>query len=434
MTKISIMGTGYVGLTMGVGLAFFGWDVLCLDIDKQKIECLQQGKLPLYEPRMKEVLLEQIKADRIRFSNDLEEGIKWADVIFLAVGTPIDYRGDVDRSALFSAVRTIGENLVGYKLIVTKSTVPVGTNQEIKELLHACGNDYDAYDVVSNPEFFREGHALDDFYQPSRIILGTDNERSLEIMYALYRPFEQQGVPFVVTDFQTAELVKYASNSFLAMKVAFINEMARLCDGLAADVGTLAYAMGLDDRIGGKHLQPGPGFGGSCLPKDTTALSSMAGDKSISLPLVEATLYSNNLQKEYLVNRIGESYPSLENVELAVLGVAFKAGTDDVRDSTAMDVINMLLEVGVRVRIYDPQAMEHARKLWQDRVAYGNNLEDTIQHADGVVILTDWNEFREMDLASVRGRMKAPYLFDFRNLFERKTAESEGFVYIGLGK
>ncbi len=434
MYKIAVLGTGYVGLTTGIGLANFGSNVLCLDIEEDKISALKEGIMPIYEPGMETVLKENIKADRLNFSTDIETGIKWADMIFIAVGTPQGPDGTADLTALFKAVETIGKNINGYKIIVTKSTVPVGTNEEIKKRISAVDALSHEFDVVSNPEFLREGKALYDFLHPDRVVMGTDNPRPIEAMRRIYRPLYLNEVPFILTDFRTAELIKYSSNCFLAMKVAFINEIARLCDAVGADVQVVAHAMGKDGRIGGKFLHPSPGYGGSCFPKDTEALAAIAREAGSPLKLVEATITSNLKQKLFVVEKIGKRMGDLQGVKIGILGLAFKSETDDMRESASIVIIDELLRRGAVIRAYDPQATGNARRIWGDSIVYGMDEYDAVTGVDGLVILTEWNQFRNLDLERISSLMAGRMFFDFRNIYRRSEVETYGFIYEGIGK
>lgn len=434
MYKIAVLGTGYVGLTTGIGLANFGSNVLCLDIEEDKIAALQRGEMPIYEPGMESVLKENIKANRLNFSADIENGIKWADMIFLAVGTPQGIDGKADLSALFNAVEMIAKNINGYKIIVTKSTVPVGTNEEIKSRISSLDTLNHEFDVVSNPEFLREGKALYDFLHPDRVVIGTDNPRPIEALRKIYRPLYLNEVPFIFTDFRTAELIKYSSNCFLAMKVAFINEIARLCDAVGADVQVVAHAIGKDGRIGPKFLHPGPGFGGSCFPKDTEALAAIAREEGTPLKLVEATIESNLKQKLYMVEKIRKKLGSIQGVKLAILGLAFKSETDDMREASSIVIINELLKGEAAVTVFDPQAMDNARQIWDGAVAYALNEYDAVKDAAALVILTEWNQFRNLDLEKISSLMSGKLFFDFRNIYKRQEVENHGLVYVGVGQ
>lgn len=433
MYKITVLGTGYVGLTTGVGLANFGSKVMCLDIAEDKIAKLNQGIMPIFEPGMEEVMKENVRQNRLSFSTDIENGIKWADILFIGVGTPQGPDGKADLTALHNAVEMIGKNINGYKIIVTKSTVPVGTNEKIKELISSVDTGNHEFDVVSNPEFLREGKAMYDFLHPDRVVIGTDNPRPIEAIRKIYRPLYLNEVPFIFTDFRTAELIKYSSNCFLAMKVTFINEIARLCDVAGADVKQVAVALGKDGRISSKFLNPGPGFGGSCFPKDTEALAAYARESGMPLPLVETTIESNLKQKLHMVDKIKKRFGNLSGLKLGILGLAFKAETDDMRDSSAIVIINELLKEGAVVNAYDPQAMENSKNIWGDTINYGADEYDTVAGADGMVILTEWNQFRALNLDKIKSRMDGNLFFDFRNIYNRNEVEAHGLVYEGIG-
>ncbi len=434
MYKISVIGTGYVGLTTGIGLANFGSNVLCLDIEKDKIDKLKKGIMPIYEPGMDSVLKENVKHNRLNFSTDIDEGIKWADIIFIAVGTPQGDDGRADLTSLLNAVETIARNIKGYKIIVTKSTVPIGTNEKIKEIISSVDTGAHEFDVVSNPEFLREGKAMYDFLHPDRVVIGTDSPRPVEAMRRIYRPLYLNEVPFVFTDYRTAELIKYTSNCFLAMKVAFINEISRLCDVIGADVQATAKALGMDGRIGRKFLHPGPGFGGSCFPKDTNALAAYARDIGMPLSLVETTIKTNYQQKLYMVDKIKKRLGNLSGKRLAVLGLAFKSETDDIRESSAIVIINELLNEGAQVAVYDPQAMDNAKALWGDKILYCKDEYDALSGAEAMVILTEWNQFRNLHLDQIRSLMTGSAFFDFRNIYKRSEVESHGLFYEGVGQ
>lgn len=434
MLRIAVLGTGYVGLTTGIGLANFGCNVLCLDINKEKIDNLKQGIMPFYEPGMQEVLRKNINNNRLKFSSVIEEGIKWAEIVFIAVGTPQGPDGKADLTAVFSVAEIIGENLDDYKIIITKSTVPIGTNEEIKSVISKNTKEDYEFDIVSNPEFLREGKALYDFLHPDRVVVGTENNRPVETIKKIYRPLYLNEVPFVFTDLRTAELIKYSSNCFLATKVAFINEVSRLCDTVGANVQTVAFAMGKDGRIGNKFLHPGPGYGGSCFPKDTEALAAFGREIGTPLKLIETVIESNNTQKNYMVEKIKSKYESLEGLKFAILGLSFKPETDDMRESSSIIIINRLLEEKADVNVFDPQAIENARKIWADKVNYFENEYKAIEDTDGLIILTEWNQFRNLDLIQIYEVIRNKKFFDFRNIYKRKEVESVGFEYIGIGQ
>jgi len=432
--KIAVIGTGYVGLTTAIGLANFGSNVLGLDIDKNKIALLQQGQMPIYETGMQEVLDKNVTAGRLKFSSDVEEGIQWADVIFIGVGTPQGDDGHADLTALLTVAEIIGTNLNDYKIVVTKSTVPVGTNERVWDVIQQNNQKNIEFDIVSNPEFLREGKAMYDFLHPDRVVIGTNNERPIKAMKKIYRPLYLNEVPFVFTDLRTAEMIKYASNCFLATKVAFINEVARLCDTLGANVQIVANAMGKDGRIGAKFLHPGPGYGGSCFPKDTHALAAIANANQLSLGIIEATIESNRRQQEYAAGRVLEAFGgNIQGKQIAILGLAFKSDTDDMRDAPSIIIVNELLKHGANITVYDPQAMKNARAFWQDDIVYAANEYEAVANADAVVILTEWNQFRNLDLVNIFGKMKGKKFFDFRNIYKRAEVEQVGGEYWGMG-
>jgi UDPglucose 6-dehydrogenase len=440
--KITVIGTGYVGLTTGIGLADFGCSVCCVDINSEKIQAIKRGNMPFYEPGISEVLRKNVINGRLSFSADIYTEIRKADIIFITVGTPQKQNGEADISSIIDAAKMIGDYIQEYTIITTKSTVPVGTNEIIKQIINdkiikrkqKDLNSKLEFDVVSNPEFLREGRALYDFLHPDRVVIGTDNDRPIEAMKKIYRPLYLNEVPFVFTDLKTAEIIKYSSNCFLATKVAFINEMARLCDAVGADIKAVSYAMGKDGRIGNKFLHPGPGYGGSCFPKDTEAIKYMGRNYNSPLYIVEAAVQSNIKQKEYVSQKILTHLCEIINPIVGILGVAFKSETDDLRESPAIFIINRLLENGIKIKIYDPQAMSNAQKIWGDNVQYCEDEYGTSLGCDGLVILTEWNQFRNLNLNKVYNLMKSKNFFDFRNIYQRNEVEQFGFEYIGMGR
>ncbi len=434
MHKIAVIGTGYVGLTTAIGLANFGSSVIGLDIDKQKVDMLQRGQLPIYEMGMQEVFYNNVSAGRLKFSSNIAEGIQWADIIFIGVGTPQGDNGRADMTALFTVAQMIGENLNSYKIIVTKSTVPVGTNDQIIGVIKEHSQNKVEFDIVSNPEFLREGRAMYDFLHPDRVVIGTNNPRPIQVLKAIYRPLYLNEVPFVFTDLRTAEMAKYAANCFLATKVAFINEVARLCDSLGANVQVVAQVMGKDGRIGSKFLHPSPGYGGSCFPKDTQAVVAMAQENNVSLAIVEATISSNKKQKEYAVERVKQSFGgSVRNKQIAILGLAFKSDTDDMRDAASIIIIEELVKSGARISVFDPQAMINAKDIFSSKVEYAKDEFNVVIDADAVIILTEWNQFRSLDLGKIFQLMKGNKFFDFRNIYRRNEVEALGGEYYGMG-
>ena len=439
--KITVVGTGYVGLTTGVGLADFGCKVCCVDINEEKIKLLNNGQLPFYEPGLQEVLEKNVNNGRLAFSGAVSKEIETADVVFIAVGTPQQESGEADLSFVKNVADTIGSCLLGYTIIVTKSTVPVGTNEEIKAIIQnkvaerlETGSHSVEFDVVSNPEFLREGRALFDFLHPDRVVIGADSERPLDTMKKIYRPLYLNEVPFVFTDLRSAELIKYSSNCFLATKVAFINEMARLCDALGADVKAVSYAMGKDGRIGNKFLHPGPGYGGSCFPKDTEAIAYIGRVCNSPLSIVEAVIDSNKRQKDYSAEKIIRNINTIENPVVGILGISFKSETDDIRESPALDIIRNLLENGVTVKVYDPKAMDNLKKVIGDVVVYCEDEYDAVAGCDGVAIVTEWNQFRNLDLKMLRDNMRGRMFFDLRNIYSPSEVLANGLEYIGMGQ
>lgn len=430
MNKICVVGTGYVGLVTGVGLADFGTEVICTDVDETKIEILNQGKIPIYEPGLEEILKRNVDAGRLSFSSDVDEAIKQCNIIFLAVGTPSCEDGKIDKTALFSALDTISENLNSHKIIVTKSTVTVGTGAEIQKYLSAKGIDKSQFSYVSNPEFLREGSAVNDFLRPDRVVIGTDNENARTVMTEVYRPLYLIDVPFVKTTVETAELVKYATNSFLATKISFINEMAEICDNFGADVHTIAKTMGLDGRISNKFLHPGPGFGGSCFPKDVSALKNHAKNSGLQTPILDAVLERNERQIDWIIEKAVKMFDGdIHGKTIAVLGLAFKQNTDDTRESPALKFIQKLQQYNVKIRAYDPIVNQKIAN-----VEICGNALDATKNADLVALMTEWNEFRNLNLAELKSIMKQPKILDARNLLQPKMAKNAGFEYEAVGR
>ncbi len=435
MYKIAVIGTGYVGLTAGVGLASFGSNVMCLDINEEKIKTLKSGKSPIYERGMEELIQKNLNDGRIRFSTDIPKGIKWADIIFLAVGTPSGETGSADLSYIEKAAEDIGKNLNGYKIIVTKSTVPVGTNRKLKNIISRANQNDHEFDIVSNPEFLREGSAIHDFFHPDRVVVGTESSRPVEAIKKIYRPLYLNETPFVFTDLETAETIKYASNCFLAMKITFINELARFCDAAGANVQTIAKALGMDGRISPKFLHPGPGYGGSCFPKDTKALAYTARDLGSPLELVETTVKSNEEQKHYAAKKILKMLKEMKGKKVGILGLAFKSETDDMRDSSAIVIINDLLKNGVEeIKVFDPQAMENAKRiLGQDKIIYCSNEYEVAKGVDVFSIVTEWNQFRNLDLQKIKSLMRGNAFCDLRNIYIPSEVREAGLLYEGMG-
>jgi UDPglucose 6-dehydrogenase len=431
--KIAVIGTGYVGLVSGVGLADFGNRVTCCDILEEKINLLNSGKIPIYETGLQEYFRKNIKAGRLLFTSNIDQAIRDNEVIFIGVGTPPKENGEADLSQVQAVVRAIGRNLNGYKVIVTKSTVPIGTNRWIKEQI-AKESGKNCFDVVSNPEFLREGKAIQDFFHPDRVVIGCEAEKAKEIMSDIYRSLFLIETPFIFCSLETAELIKYASNAFLATKIMFINQIANLCEAVGADVNQVAKAMGKDGRIGSKFLHPGPGYGGSCFPKDTKALVEIGNKYQIEMSLVETVITANEAQKERMVQKLEKMLGNLEGKTIAILGLAFKAETDDIRDSPAIVIINSLLKKKAIIKTHDPQAMENAKKMFGSKIEYMANEYEAVKQADALVLLTEWNEYRSLDLDLVKQVIKGKYILDTRNLFDPSKVEALGFVYEGVGR
>lgn len=431
---ITIIGCGYVGLVTAAGLAEFGHSVTAVDIDRIKIDLLNQGKIPIYEAGLKDIVKTNLKAGRLVFTTDLKEGIVKAEVIFIAVGTPSQKDGSADLSQVKAVVKEIAKNLQNYKVIVNKSTVPVGTGKLVYRLIRENSLSGADFDVVSNPEFLREGTALTDFLQPDRIVIGVESLKAKRVMKEVYQKLDQVKVPFIFTNLETAELIKYASNAFLAAKVAYINEIARLCEKVNADVTIVAKGMGLDSRIGPKFLNAGPGYGGSCFPKDTRALIEIARPTGERLSIVEAVVASNETQKELMFQKIKQIAGPLKGKTIAVLGLAFKADTDDIRESPALPIIRNLLNAKAVVKAHDPKAVKEAQKVFGDTLRYFKDVYETIDGTDALVIITEWDIYRQLDLSKVKRLMKTPILIDLRNIFPPDELAKAGFFYEGVGR
>jgi UDPglucose 6-dehydrogenase len=438
---IGIIGTGYVGLVTGVCFAEFGVDVTCCDRDQAKISALKKGKVPFYEPGLEALIRKNVKNGRLRFTTRVADSVSSSLVVFIAVGTPPRGDGSCDLSYVEEVGREIGAHLDSYKVIVTKSTVPVGTGEKLQELIRATLKAHDvAFDVASNPAFLREGSAIEDFMRPNRVIIGSDSPQAVAILKDLYRPLYLIETPFVISDRKTAELIKYASNSFLATKISFINEMSQLCDKLGADVRMVARGMGLDMRIGEKFLHPGPGFGGSCFPKDTRAMLCLAESRGLDLQIIKAAVSVNEAQKAFVVKRMmenlrdGKGKGGLKGKTVAVLGLSFKPNTDDVREAPALCIIKSLLKAGLKVRAHDPTAMSTAKGYLPSAVEYATDPYMAMKGANAVAIITEWNEYRNLDLARMLKLMKEPFFFDLRNIYDPVRMREAGFRYFSIGR
>ena len=432
--RITMIGSGYVGLVSGACFADFGHDVVCVDKDKSKIDALLAGRMPIFEPGLDHLVGSNVAAGRLSFTTDLAEGVKDADAVFIAVGTP-SRRGDghADLRYVYAAVEEVAMSIQGFTVIVDKSTVPVGTGDEVARLMAAANPDAD-FAVVSNPEFLREGAAIDDFKRPDRIVIGGDNERAMQVMRDIYRPLHINKSPIVEMSRRGAELTKYAGNAFLATKITFINEIADLCEKVGADVQDVARGIGLDGRIGGKFLHAGPGYGGSCFPKDTLALLKTAQDYEAPQRIVEAVVAVNDNRKRAMGRKvIAAMGGDVRGKTVAVLGLTFKPNTDDMRDSPAIAVIQLLQDAGARVQAYDPEGMEQAAKLLQN-VDFKDDTYATMEGADALVIVTEWDAFRALDLKRVKSLLSEPILIDLRNIYPRDIVENAGFTYIAVGR
>jgi UDPglucose 6-dehydrogenase len=431
--NICVVGTGYVGLVTGACFAEFGNKVVCVDNDETKIRNLKRGILPIYEPGLEEIVRKNSKEDRLSFTTDLGNAIQQSLVIFIAVGTPSREDGSADLSYVEGVAREIASHLNGYKVIVTKSTVPVGTGAKIQEIIQKNKKEGGEFDIVSNPEFLREGSAIEDFMRPNRVVIGTNGSQAIAILKDLYRPLYLIETPFVITDVVSAEMIKYASNAFLATKVSFINEMAALCERVNADVHQVAKGMGLDRRIGSKFLHPGPGFGGSCFPKDTKALTQISREQGYTFEIVEAVIRVNEKQRDRLVEKIRGAVGDLQNKTLGVLGLSFKPNTDDIRESPSVAIIESLLKKGSTIRAFDPIAMDEAKKVLKN-VYYGSDAYETAKGCDALILMTEWNQFRNLDLDRIKSIITQPVFIDLRNVYDPLRMAKLGFRYIGVGR
>ena len=428
--KIGIIGAGYVGLVTGTCFAHLGHEVLCVDNAVEKVAMLKKGTSPIYEPGLEEMLHENIKKNRLKFTTSIDEAVKTCEVIFICVNTPPKDNGEADLSYVEAVSRDIAKRLKTYKLIVEKSTVPVQTGQWIYKTIKSIQPKKSLFDVVSNPEFLREGSAVHDILNPDRIILGVDSPKAEKILRKLYEPFK---APVLVTDLKSAELIKHASNSFLATKIAFINQVARVCDACGADVEMVAKGMGMDPRIGPSFLKASIGFGGFCFPKDLAAFHRMSEKLSAPFHLLREVIDSNEAQKKYFVQKVINNLWNLNQKTLGVLGLAFKANTDDMRYAPSIDIIHMLQAEGAKIQAYDPQAMERSKSLFKD-VKFLKGIYEVARNADALAILTEWDEFQQMDLKRIKKLMKSPVIFDGRNLFNPKEMKKLGFQYYSIGR
>ena len=430
---IAVIGTGYVGLVTGACFAEFGVDVTCVDVDKVKIEKLHKGIIPIYEPGLDQIVEKNVKAGRLHFTTDIKSAVQQALVVFLAVGTPPQPDGTPDMSFYRQAAKDVAEAMNGYKVLVTKSTVPVGTGKWLRQFVGENLVTETKFGVASNPEFLREGAAIQDFMRPDRVVIGSNEPEAIDVMKDLYRPLYLIETPIVITSLEAAELIKYAANAFLATKITFINEVANLCDAIGCDVHDVARGMGMDNRIGRKFLHPGPGYGGSCFPKDTRALTTVADQFGVETRIVDAVIEANERQRDAMIPKIESLVGNLAGKRIGVLGLSFKPETDDMRESPAIDIIKSILRLGGTVKAFDPVAMEEA-KHFIDGIEYATDEYDAIDGADALVIVTEWNQFRALDMEKVKGLLKSPKIADLRNIYEPADMRELGFEYVGVGR
>jgi len=430
--KVAIIGTGYVGLPTGVGLAELGHEVVCIDKNEEKIKKLQKGQLTLFEVGIEELFQKNIASGRLTFSTRLQEHIPGADLVILAVGTPPHpVTKEADLSYIYAAVEEIAPLLKDYTVLATKSTVPVGTGDKIEAILAKTNKDAQV-DVVSLPEFLREGFAIHDFFHPDRIVIGTKSQKAIKLLTELYRPLGED-IPLLIVSRRSSETIKYASNAFLAVKIHYINEMANFCEKTGADISEVARGMGSDSRIGPKFLQAGPGYGGSCFPKDTNAMAYMGRQAGINLSLIEATIYGNDARKQQISTRIAEAVKDLPHPKVALLGLAFKGGTDDCRESPAIQIIQNLIGIDADLVAFDPKAMDQAKILLGDKIKYADSAYEAVKGADAVAILTEWTDFKALDWDKIKSLMRTPHLLDLRNLLDKSTMIAKGFRYQKIG-
>lgn len=433
--KITVVGSGYVGLVSGTCFSAFGHEVVCVDKDEQKIENLKKGIIPIYEPGLEDMVLENVKSGRLNFTTKLEECAGESDAIFIAVGTPTSRRGDgyADLTYVYAVAEEVAPLLKGYTVIVDKSTVPVGTAQEVKRIIKGKNSEAD-FDVASNPEFLREGAAINDFMRPDRVVVGIESKKAEEIMREIYKPLYLIETPIVFTNLQTAELIKYAANGFLATKISFINEIANLCESIGANVIDLSRGIGLDNRIGKKFLHAGPGYGGSCFPKDTLALCRIAQEHGSPIRIIETVIEVNAAQKARMVGKIRKALGGSEaGKKIAILGLTFKPETDDMRDAPALMILPALKEKGAEIVATDPHGMEEAKKYLPE-ISYVEDIYTAIKGADAIILMTEWNEYRSLDLEKVKELMQGNVFVDLRNVYEPDSIRKAGFEYIGVGR
>jgi UDPglucose 6-dehydrogenase len=430
--NISIIGTGYVGLVTGTCFAETGNHVVCVDIDKTKIETLKNGRLPIYEPDLDTIFERNLKAKRLTFTTSLNEAVEKTDIIFLALPTPPNEDGSADLSYVLKVADDLGKLITTYKVIVDKSTVPVGTSEKVRTAISVnCKVDFD---VVSNPEFLREGFAVDDFMKPDRVVIGTSSPRAKKVMEDLYKPFVRQGNPVYIMDERSAELTKYAANSFLATKISFMNEISQICEKMGADVDMVRMGIGADQRIGKRFLFSGIGYGGSCFPKDVKALAQSSGEYNYNFRILKSVMQVNENQKRVIIDKLEKHYEKLNGLKIALWGLAFKPDTDDIREAPSLVIIDELLKQNAEVSVYDPAAMENVSKLYGSRVYFATNEYEALQDADALVIATEWSEFRTPDFVEMKKRMSKAVIFDGRNLYSTEQMQQSGFSYFSIGR
>jgi UDPglucose 6-dehydrogenase len=432
--KITVIGTGYVGSVTGSCLADLGNEVICLDIDKDKIERFKKGEIPIYEPGLSDLIKRNVREGRLIFTTDKKKAIQDSDVIFIAVGTPSADDGSVDLRYIESAAKDIGEHMNRYKVIVDKSTVPVGTADRVKSIIkQSINGKKHEFDLVSNPEFLREGEAIKDFMNPDRIVIGADNSKPKEMMLRIYAGIERTGKPILITDVKSAELIKYASNAMLATRISFMNEVARLCEKTGADIKMISKGMGLDTRIGPRFLQAGVGYGGSCFPKDVRGLISTGNDYGVEFKILKAVDNVNEEQKKWIIPKIIKEMKDVKGKNISIWGLAFKPKTDDMREAPSITIITELQALGAKITAFDPESEANAKKMLKD-VKYAKTPYDALEDCDALVIVTEWDEFRNLDKEKMKKLMKNPLIFDGRNLYSRSEMKKLGFRYIGIGR
>lgn len=436
--NIAVIGTGYVGLVTGGCLAQLGMNVICMDIDEDKIEKLKKGLIPIYEPGLEEVIRENYNSERLSFTANIKEAVEHAEVIFIAVSTPSQQDGSAELKHVYQAARDIASSMEDYKVIVNKSTVPVGTAHRVKaeiENILKQRNKTCGFDVVSNPEFLREGTAVKDFLKPDRIVIGAESETALNLMKRIYHVQNQLDIPMIVTNLETAEMIKYAANAFLAAKISYINEIADMCDLCNADICAVSEAMGLDNRIGPKFLSPGPGYGGSCFPKDTKALVIIGKNLGYVPKLVESTVEVNDNQPKIMFGKIKNAIGSVENRTITILGIAFKPETDDIREAPAINIMKRLLDNGAKIKAFDPKAMENAKKTYPELpIEYCSDIYSACEESDCIVLVTEWRDFTNLDFSTLKSIVRTPVFIDLRNVYEPGCIKNSGFIYKGVGR